>query len=46
METVHFHIAHTHFYDNPVSHAMGPNELFGTDEKLSLGTGNLIWMQG
>ena len=42
METMHFHIAQTIFFffffffeDNFVSHLGGPNEQFGTHEKLS-----------
>ena len=40
METKHFHKAHTIcFKDNFVSHLGGPNEQFGTHEKLSWGRG-------
>ena len=39
METMHFHIAHNpyqnYFEENFVSHSGGPNEQFGTHEKLS-----------
>ena len=35
-----FHIVHTRiFEDNFVSHSRGPNEQFGTHEKLSWGAG-------
>ena len=39
METMHFHIAQTHFFkDTFVSHLGGPNKQFGTHEKkVSLG---------
>ena len=43
-----FHIAQTNFFeDTVVSHPGGPNEQFGTHEKLSWGVqGNLNWMPG
>ena len=44
IETVKFHIAQTKFFfeDTFVSHSGGPNEQFGTHEKLSWGVqGNL-----
>ena len=43
METMHFHIAQTNvfFEDNFVSHLGGPNEQFGTHEKLSRGGGGV-----
>ena len=34
------------FHDNFVSHSGGPNEQFGTHEKLSWGQGYLNWMPG
>ena len=38
METMHFHIVHTIFFeDNFVSHLGGPIEQFDTHEKLSWG---------
>ena len=45
---MHFHIAHTKFFtDTFVSHPGGPNEQFGTNEKLSWGMqGNLNWLPG
>ena len=54
IETMQFHIAQTKlFEDTFVSHPGGPNEQFGTHEKLSLGggggggvQGNLNWMLG
>ena len=48
IETMQFHIAQTNFFkDTFVSHPGGPNEQFGTHEKLSWGVqGNLNWMPG
>ena len=52
IETMQFHIAQTKifFEDTFVSHPGGPNEQFGTHEKLSWGgggvQGNLNWMPG
>ena len=49
METMHFHIAHTNFFEDIfVSHSRGPNEQFGTHEKLSGGGGGGVegWVQG
>ena len=52
IETMQFHIAQTKlfFEDTLVSHPGGPNEQFGTHEKLSWGgggvQGNLNWMLG
>ena len=48
IETMQFHIAQTIFFeDTVVSHPGGPNEQFGTHEKLSWGVqGNLNWMPG
>ena len=49
IETMQFHIAQTKtfFEDTFVSHPGGPNEQFGTHEKLSWGVqGNLNWMPG
>ena len=49
IETMQFHIAQTKFFfeDIFVSHSGGPNEQFGTHEKLSWGVqGNLNWMPG
>ena len=51
IETMQFHIAQTKnfFEDTFVSHPGGPNEQFGTHEKLSWGLevqGNLNWMPG
>ena len=51
---MHFHIAHTKktFEDNFVSHSGGPNEQFGTHEKMSGDGGGVvgckvtIWMPG
>ena len=44
IETMQFHIA---LEDTFVSHPGGPNEQFGTHEKLSWGVqGNLNWMPG
>ena len=47
-ETMQFYIAQTIFLkDIFVSHPEGPNEQFGTHEKLSWGVqGNLNWMPG
>ena len=49
IETMQFHIAQTKFFleDTFVSDPGGPNEQFGTHEKLSWGVqGNLNWMPG
>ena len=46
METIHFHIAHTNFFDNFVSHSGGPNEQFGTTKNVLGVQGNLNWMLG
>ena len=48
METMHFHIAQTKFFEDTfVSHPGGPNEQFGTDEKFSWGVhDNRNWMLG
>ena len=52
IETMQFHIAQNQkfFEDTFVSHPGGPNEQFGTHEKLSWGgggvQGNLNWMRG
>ena len=51
IETMQFHIAQTKifFEDTFVSHPGGPNEQFGTHEKIVLGggvRGNLNWMPG
>ena len=44
IETMQFHIAQTKTF---VSHPGGPNEQFGTHEKMSWGVqGNLNWMPG
>ena len=38
METMHFHMAKTvYFYDNFISHLGGPNEQYGTHERLFRG---------
>ena len=40
IETMQFHIAQTNFFEDTfVSHPGGPNEQFGTHEKLSGGGG-------
>ena len=50
IETMQFHIAQTIFFEDTfVFHPGGPNEQFGTHEKLSWGggvQGNLNWMPG
>ena len=40
IETMHFQIVHTKFFEGTfVSHPGGPNEQFGTHEKMSWGGG-------
>ena len=49
METMLFHIAHINFFEDIfVSQSEGPNEQFGTPDKIVLGgvQGNLNWMPG
>ena len=47
METMHFHIAHTEYFEDTfVSHSGGPNKQFGTMKNCPGVQGNLNWTLG